>query len=133
MTVVADASVVIAALVEHRGLAHWANAVLAAADIAAPHLLPAEVGHALRRHASAGATSHDAAALAHSDLQELAIEYYPYAPFSERIWQLRETVSSYDAWYVALAEELDAPLATLDHRLARAPGPRCRFLLPEGR
>jgi predicted nucleic acid-binding protein len=43
---------------------------------------------------------------------------------------LRFNVSSYDAWYIALAEQLDAPLATLDHRLSAADGPRCRFLLP---
>jgi predicted nucleic acid-binding protein len=43
---------------------------------------------------------------------------------------LRFNVSSYDAWYIALAEQLDAPLATLDRRLSAADGPRCRFLLP---
>jgi predicted nucleic acid-binding protein len=35
----------------------------------------------------------------------------------------------YDAWYVALAESLEAELATLDTRLARASGPRCGFRL----
>jgi len=39
-------------------------------------------------------------------------------------------VTCYDGWYVAIAELLDAPLATLDGRLANSPGPRCRFLLP---
>lgn len=38
----------------------------------------------------------------------------------------------YDAWYVALAELLDADFATLDARLARAAGPACGFLLPPG-
>ncbi len=32
--------------------------------------------------------------------------------------------------YVALAEALDLPLATLDRELARASGPTCRFILP---
>jgi hypothetical protein len=32
-------------------------------------------------------------------------------------------------WYVAVAELLDAPLATLDGHLATSPG-RCQFLLP---
>jgi predicted nucleic acid-binding protein len=45
--------------------------------------------------------------------------------------QLRVTVSAYDAWYVALAEALDVPFATLDSRLARAPGPRCAFHVPD--
>jgi hypothetical protein len=36
-----------------------------------------------------------------------------------------------DGWYVALAEALHQPLATLDGRLAKAEGPKCRFLTPD--
>ncbi len=39
-------------------------------------------------------------------------------------------VPSYDAWYLAVAEALGAPLATFDRKLARASGPVCGFLLP---
>lgn len=42
-----------------------------------------------------------------------------------RIGELRDSVSAYDATYVAVAEALEAPLVTADGRLARAPGPRC--------
>src|SRR5262249_30402822 len=38
------------------------------------------------------------------------------------------TWRSNDGWYVSLAEALDVPLATLDARLAKAEGPKCRFL-----
>ena len=51
-------------------------------------------------------------------------------PFAERIWELRANVTSYDAWYVAVAEAAGLPLATLDSRLARANGPNCKFILP---
>lgn len=55
----------------------------------------------------------------------------PVALDSRRmIWSLRHAVTSYDAWYVALAESLDCSLVTLDLRLAKASGPACAFLLP---
>ncbi|CAN5210543.1 hypothetical protein BH20ACT8_BH20ACT8_03040 [soil metagenome] len=53
-----------------------------------------------------------------------------YLPYARRIWQLRHDITCYDAWYVAVAELLSAPLATLDHRLIRATGPRCAFVIP---
>lgn len=61
---------------------------------------------------------------------QLDIALVPFAPFAERIWELRHNLTSYDAWYVAAAEELDLPVATLDRRLTTATGPRCAFLLP---
>ena len=47
-----------------------------------------------------------------------------YAPvvLLHRIWQLRQNLSAYDAAYVALAEELKAPLITRDQKVAAAPG-----------
>jgi predicted nucleic acid-binding protein len=39
-------------------------------------------------------------------------------------------VTAYDAWYVAIAEALELPLATLDRRLVAANGPRCEFATP---
>lgn len=51
----------------------------------------------------------------------MAIELFPYDPFAERIWALRDNVTVYDAWYIAVAESLGAPLATLDLTLGWAP------------
>ena len=59
-----------------------------------------------------------------------AIVLFPFAPFAARIWALRNNLTCYDAWYVALAEALDCPLVTLDGRLARAAGPECRIVVP---
>ncbi len=127
MTLVVDASVVVAALVDTGAAGAWAEELLSAGDLAAPHLLPVEVASALRRATLAGQLSADTAALAHDDLLRLRIALFPYEPFAGRVWQLRANLSTYDGWYVALAESLEADLATLDLRLVRASGPVCRF------
>jgi predicted nucleic acid-binding protein len=46
------------------------------------------------------------------------------------VWALRDNLTAYDAWYVAIAEALGAPIITLDKRVARSPGPECPFRLP---
>lgn len=256
MTVVVDASVVMAGLASGGATGNWAESVLTCGPLAAPHVLPVEAASILHRAERAGEISADAASLAYADLGRLRVEYFPYAPFAERIWELcaalpdprlqqvtllqrvrwgiadaqtsrkrielqisallessgelerrageataagradlaREALdrmssiqaelsglrtqyqslqehqdkliaasqrmqakidavrlakteatrprpgaapqadpanlSCYDAWYVALAEFLGVKLATLNARLARAPGPRCGFWLP---
>ena len=48
---------------------------------------------------------------------------YPHALLLERAWELRDTLSTYDAVYVALAELLPALLSiTCDARLASSHG-----------
>ena len=133
MTVVVDSSAVVAALADGGSLGEWAAAELGSAPLAAPHLMPVEVASILRRAVLAGDLSADSAALAHDDLVQLPVELFSYEPQADRVWALRENLTAYDAWYVALAESLDAPLVTLDHRLARATGPRCQFRLPPRR
>lgn len=130
MTLVVDASVVVAALIDGGDDGAWAESMLVSDRLAAPHLMPVEVANILRRAALAGDVSADAATLAHADLLALRVQLYPYEPFADRTWELRERLTAYDAWYVALAESLDADLATLDRRLARAAGVRCAFATP---
>ncbi len=130
MTLVIDASVLVAALVDSGPDGEWAAAAIGDHELAAPHLMPIEAANILRRAALTGDITADSASLAHGDLIELRVELWPYAPLAERCWQLRQNVTTYDGTYVALAELLDAPLATLDLGLAAAPGPRCRFTTP---
>ena len=132
MTVVADASVIVAALVDTGLDGRWAESFLTA-DLAAPPLLTVEVANVLRRAVTAGDLTDDAASLAHADLLDLRVQLIGYAVVGDRIWELRHNVSAYDAWYVAVAELLDAPLATLDRRLVAAPGPRCAFRTRDAR
>ena len=89
-----------------------------------PHLMDLEVLHALRRQALRGALSPRRGAEALQDLASIMLVRYPHTSLMERIWELRENLTAYDAAYVALAEALDAPLVTMDARLAQAPGHR---------
>ncbi len=130
MTIILDSSVAIAALIDSGPVGEWAESILGSGALAAPHLMPAEVANILRRSAAAGEVTADVASLAHAEFVGRRIELFPYAPFASRVWELRQNVTSYDAWYVALAEALQAPMVTLDRRLPRASGPRCEFAVP---
>ena len=126
---VVDASVVSAALTNNRG-GVWAREILEHEDLRAPHHLYVEVANSLRRAALTGVLSFDRATRAHADLLEFRFTLHPYEPLAWRVWELRQNVTPYDAWYVALAEALGSGLATLDRRLAQAVGPRCEFVTP---
>ncbi len=130
MTVVVDSSAVVAALIGDSITASWADGELRRDALAAPHLMPVEAVNILRRRVLDGSISHDAAACANNELLQLPVELFSYEPHGRRVWELRNNLTAYDAWYVALAESLGVPLVTLDGRLARAPGPRCEFRLP---
>lgn len=130
MSAVVDASLLVAATTDGGAEGTWAEEVLGAGGLVAPHLALVEATNILRRLELAGRLSRLEAGAAAHDLLLLDLELVPFAPFAERVWELRANVTSYDAWYVAVAEELDLPLATLDRPLAAAPGPHCRFLLP---
>lgn len=133
MTTVVDASVFVAALVDSGREGRWAESMLAEGSLAGPELVLVEASNVLRRLERAGQLSRLEAASAHKDLLRLDLELFPFAPFAVRVWALRETVTSYDAWYVALAETLRCPLVTLDRRLGRASGPKCEIILPDER
>ena len=131
MSVVVDASVLVALTSDAGPVGQWAERFLSAEPLFAPDLALVEATNILRRLERAGKLERLEAATAASDLIDLPIELLPFAPFADRVWELRANITSYDALYVAIAECLDAPMATLDRKLANAPGPACRFLLPE--
>ncbi len=130
MTTVVDASVLVAALVEPGGDGRWAESTLAEGNLAAPELVLVEATNVLRRIEQNKQISRVEATFAQADLLRLDVETFPFAPFAERVWALRGNLTSYDAWYVALAEALDCPLATLDRRLSRARGLVCEVIVP---
>jgi predicted nucleic acid-binding protein len=130
LTAVVDSSVLVAALIDSGQDGSWAESILAGGSLHAPELVYVETTNTLRRLEQAGQITRPEANAAHVDLMQLQLELFSFEPFAERIWELRHTLTSYDAWYVALAETLELPLATLDKRLSRAKGPTCEFLTP---
>lgn len=124
--IVADASIVVSALLSNSGAGARARERLRQdPDLHVPHLLDVEVTAALRRRVRLGQTGADTAVQVLEDLADLAAMRWDHGPLLPRVWELRENVTAYDACYVVLAEMLDAALVTSDLRLARAPGLRC--------
>lgn len=88
----------------------------------APHLLDVEVALVLRRYARDKTITAQRGQEALEDLGDLPLNRYPHDFLIPRVWELRASLTAYDAIYVALAELLDAPLLTCDARIASAPG-----------
>jgi len=93
-----------------------------AGGLHAPHLLAVEVAQVVRRYVAAGQVPPARGAAAVADLADLDVALYPHEALLPAVWRLRRNLTAYDAVYVALAEVLDAPLLTLDRRLATAAG-----------
>lgn len=130
MSIVIDSSVVVAALVDSGPHGDWAENVIASGSLQAPELLRVEATNIFRRLERAKLITTPEANAAHDDLMQLDFDLFPFEPFAERIWELRHNVTSYDAWYVAIAEALKLPLATLDAPLSKSNEVTCKFLTP---
>ncbi len=129
-TLVLDSSAIVALLGDAGPAGEWVAAIAQNAFLAAPALAVFETANILRRQQLAGRWERVEASLAHHDLLALPLQLWPYDVVAPRAWELRETLTTYDASYVALAELLDGDVVTLDHRLARASGPRCAIRTP---
>lgn len=102
-----------------------ARRILRDDEVVCPHLVDAELVHALRAQVLCGALDADTAGHAIKVWGSLGISRLSVNGLLGRIWELRDNVSAYDATYVALAEALDVPLVSADRRLSGAAGPRC--------
>ena len=126
-----DSSVLVAALLDSGPHGVWAEKILARGSIYAPQLARVEATNIFRRLERAKDITTPEANAAQEDLMQLDMELFSFEPFAERVWELRHNMTSYDAWYVALAEALKLPLATLDRPLSRSKKVNCAFLMPE--
>ena len=119
--VVIDASALVDALLINGA----ARSRLAAERLQAPELIDAELLSVLRRLVLSSKLQEGDALQALTVAHQLGLRRHASRTLWRRAWELRLNLSAYDALYVALAEQLQAPLLTADARLMRAPGLRC--------
>lgn len=120
-TVVVDAS----ALVEYllgTEMGQWASATItgAHADLRIPALCDVEVCSALRSVLRRGSMPGERGREAVQDYLDLPLTRHGHTFLLHRIMALRHSVSAYDATYLALADELGAPLLSANLRLVKA-------------
>ena len=135
MTVVVDASVLVAAVAHLGADGTWSETVIAEAArtnraLVGPQMLLAEAMSVLHRLERTRRLESSEANLARHDLLTLEIELFPFAPLADRVWELRPKLGIYAGWNVALAQTLDCPLLTLDRRLSRAAVSACGVITP---
>jgi predicted nucleic acid-binding protein len=119
--IVLDASAAVSALLN----AGEARATLADESVHVPHLIDSEVAQALRRQVTKRSLSPADGWAALDTWRRLGVVRHPIAGLLDRIWELRENVSAYDASCLALAEALGCALLTADARLSRVLRLRC--------
>jgi predicted nucleic acid-binding protein len=130
LQVIVDASVLIDALTASGAVGDRARAALRGVRWAAPEHLRVEVLHGIRGRALGQRIDPAAARRAVDRLAAVAIATVSTGPLLARMWELRGSLSGYDAAYVAAAEHLGVTLVTGDRRLAAAPDPRCPITVP---
>ena len=128
--IVADASALIDLLLESEVRTRLEQRLLSGEEsLHTPHVVDLEVAHTLRRLVLTGVLSSERAEVALADMADLQLNRYPHVELVPRVWELRDTLTAYDAAYVALAEALEATLVTRDARLARSSGHRAKIEL----
>jgi predicted nucleic acid-binding protein len=119
--IVVDASAALSALLNDGP----ARRALIGERLHTAHLVDSEVASGLRRRVAARQLTANDGWTAIDHWRRLGIARYPAFALLDRVWDLRDNLSAYDATYVALAELLDCELLTADARLSHAPGVRC--------
>lgn len=124
--IVVDASVVIDLLLDRGPDSRRIASLIAGEQLAAPHLLDAEIGHAVRRSVLHGRLPAALALAALDDLTRLRLARHSHTVLLARAFELRDNTTMYDALYLTLAELLGATFVTRDKALAQVPGVAAR-------
>ncbi|MCL2490414.1 MAG: type II toxin-antitoxin system VapC family toxin [Propionibacteriaceae bacterium] len=126
---VLDASAVLAVVSGNDPRAAALTSRLPQANLIAPTVLPYEVTNVIRRRWAGGLVSLAQATQSLESLAELNIELFQWAILADRVWQLRGSITTNDASYVALAEIMDCPLLTADVKLAAMAPVTCQVVV----
>ena len=108
-----------------------ARAAAIGVEIVVPHVADAEVLSGLRGLFLSRQIDHEDFTDAAEVLATMPMPRFPMRGLHQRVVQLRDNLTTYDATYVALAEALDLKLVTFDRGIARAPGITCDVMLLE--
>jgi predicted nucleic acid-binding protein len=127
-SIVVDASALVAVFIGDATPPELLTRIVSARAFA-PYLIDLEVLHTLSRHERHSAIPKATAQTAVDRLPSLPVTRIEHQPFVPRIWELRHSITAYDAAYVALAEQLDVPLITCDGKLARSHGHNAKIEL----
>lgn len=128
--VVVDASTLIDALLPGEENDPVRAALDDVSAFAGPEHLPIEVLNVLRRKARGQDPVWPTLITARQTLAQLTLQSVPFSTIHDRVWQLRDTLTAYDAAYAAAAESFEAPLLSSDTALANHPGLRCEVVDP---
>ena len=126
--IVVDASAALAALLNDGQARH----LIGTERLHTPHLIDSEIASGLRRQVQRNRLSAAGGWNVLRTWRRLSVTRYPVYGLFERMWEIRENFSAYDATYVALAEALDCGLVTADARLGRAGQARCTVTVVPG-
>lgn len=121
--IVVDASALVEFLTDTRSLSHRIRDLLVSDPhwLAPDHMIT-ESANALRGLWLAGFYPDNAFTQQLDAIGNMQFELHPVTPLLPRIFELAHNVTVYDAAYLALAENAQSPLLTLDRKLAEVPG-----------
>jgi predicted nucleic acid-binding protein len=117
---VADASAIVDLLAGAPNADAIAEALAPFPEIDVPEHFHVEALSALRGMLLRGNLAAERAERALQLLAELRVVRHPVEPLTRSIWSVRDTLTAYDAAYLAVAQSIDAQLLTTDRGLAAA-------------
>ena len=116
---IVDASVFVAIALDHPSR-DLVGRELRGQRLVAPELIDAEVANALKRHERSGRLERARATTFVRSLAHAPIRRVSHRLLLQDAWDARHQLSTYDAFYVALARRLGVPVITHDRRWAAA-------------